>query len=117
VTVCEGCGQPEAGGARVPGQRSPYPPPGDVGVVAPNMAVELDGEGEILVTAAEFFGGYCRAPDAPRALYREGKLATGDVGEWTRARALKLVDRKKDILITAGGKNVSPSHREHRLRG
>src|SRR5262245_55257180 len=116
VNLCEAYGQTETGGALVSGQRGPYPPPGDVGVVAPNMAVELDGEGEILVTAAEFFGGYWRDPDATQALYRDGKLATGDVGEWTHTRALKLVDRKKDILITAGGKNVSPSNVENRLR-
>jgi len=116
VNLCEAYGQTETGGALVSGQRGPYPPPGNVGDVAPNMAVELDGDGEILVTAAEFFGGYWRDPDATRALYRQGKLATGDVGEWTGARALKLVDRKKDILITAGGKNVSPSHVENRLR-
>jgi len=116
VNLCEAYGQTETGGALVSGQRGPYPPPGDVGVVAPNMTVELDGEGEILVTAAEFFGGYWRDPDATRALYRDGKLTTGDVGEWTRTRALKLVDRKKDILITAGGKNVSPSNVENRLR-
>jgi long-chain acyl-CoA synthetase len=116
VNLCEAYGQTETGGALVSGQRGPYPPPGDVGDVAPNMAVELDGDGEILLTAAEFFGGYWRDPDATRALYRQGKLATGDVGEWTGARALKLVDRKKDILITAGGKNVSPSHVENRLR-
>ena len=116
VNLCEAYGQTETGGALVSGQRGPYPPPGDVGAVAPNMAVELDGDGEILVTAAEFFGGYWRDPDATRALYREGKLATGDVGEWTAGRALKLVDRKKDLLITAGGKNVSPSNVENRLR-
>src|SRR5207245_10281462 len=116
VKPCEAYGQTATGGALVSGQRGPYPPPGDVGAVAPNMAVELDGDGEILLTAAEFFGGYWRDPDATRALYRQGKLATGDVGEWTGARALKLVDRKKDILITAGGKNVSPSHVENRLR-
>jgi len=116
VNLCEAYGQTETGGALVSGQRGPYPPPGDVGDVAPNMAVTLDGDGEILVTAPEFFGGYWRDPDATQALYREGKLATGDVGEWTGGRALKLVDRKKDILITAGGKNVSPSHVENRLR-
>jgi long-chain acyl-CoA synthetase len=116
VNLCEAYGQTETGGALVSGQRGPYPPPGDVGAVAPNMAVELDGDGEILVTAAEFFGGYWRDPDATRALYRGGKLATGDVGEWTTGRALKLVDRKKDLLITAGGKNVSPSNVENRLR-
>jgi long-chain acyl-CoA synthetase len=116
VNLCEAYGQTETGGALVSGQRGPYPPPGDVGDVAPNMAVTLDGDGEILVTAPELFGGYWRDPDATQALYREGKLATGDVGEWTGRRALKLVDRKKDILITAGGKNVSPSHVENRLR-
>jgi long-chain acyl-CoA synthetase len=116
VNLCEAYGQTETGGALVSGQRGPYPEPGDVGSVAPNMTVELDDDGEILVTAAEFFGGYWRDPEATRALYRDGKLATGDVGEWTDGRALKLVDRKKDILITAGGKNVSPSLVENRLR-
>jgi long-chain acyl-CoA synthetase len=116
VNLCEAYGQTETGGALVSGQRGPFPPPGDVGAVAPNMAVELDRDGEILVTAAEFFGGYWRDPEATRALYRDGKLATGDVGEWTAGRALKLVDRKRDILITAGGKNVSPSLVENRLR-
>ena len=116
VNLCEAYGQTETGGALVSGQRGPYPPPGDVGAVAPNMAVELDEDGEILVTAAEFFGGYWRDPEATRALYRKGKLATGDVGAWIQGRVLKLVDRKKDILITAGGKNVSPSNVENRLR-
>ena len=116
VNLCEAYGQTETGGALVSGQRGPYPRPGDVGTVAPSMAVELDDDGEILVTAAEFFGGYWRDPEATRALYRDGRLTTGDVGEWTPARALKLVDRKKDILITAGGKNVSPSLVENRLR-
>ncbi len=116
VNLCEAYGQTETGGALVSGQRGPYPVPGDVGVVAPNVAVELDPDGEILVTAREGFGGYWRDPDATEALFRGGKLATGDVGEWTTERSLRLVDRKKDILITAGGKNVSPAHVENRLR-
>jgi long-chain acyl-CoA synthetase len=115
VNLCEAYGQTETGGALVSGQRGPYPRPGDVGMVAPNIAIELDADGEILVIG-ELFAGYWRDPDATRAMYRDGKLATGDVGEWTDARALRLVDRKKDILITAGGKNVSPSHVENRLR-
>jgi long-chain acyl-CoA synthetase len=115
VNLCEAYGQTETGGALVSGQRGPYPRPGDVGVVAPNIAIELDADGEILVRG-ELFAGYWRDPDATRAMYRDGKLATGDVGEWTDARALRLVDRKKDILITAGGKNASPSHVENRLR-
>jgi long-chain acyl-CoA synthetase len=115
VNLCEAYGQTETGGALISGQLGPYPPPGDVGVAAPNMAVELDADGEILVAAADGFGGYWRDAEATQALYRGARLATGDVGEWI-AGALKLVDRKKDILITAGGKNVSPSHVENRLR-
>jgi len=116
VNLCEAYGQTETGGALVTGQRGPYPRPGDVGTGAPNIEVELDADGEVLVSAREFFGGYWRDPDATRALYRDGKLLTGDVGEWTAAHALKLVDRKKDIVITAGGTNVSPSRVENLLR-
>ena len=47
---------------------------------------------------------------------RAAALVTGDVGAWTPEGRLRLVDRKKDILITAGGKNVSPAHVENRLR-
>jgi long-chain acyl-CoA synthetase len=115
VNLCEAYGQTETGGALVSGQRGPYPRPGDVGVVAPNIAIELAADGEILVKG-EMFAGYWRDPDATGAMYRDGKLATGDVGEWTDGRALRLVDRKKDLLITAGGKNVSPSLVENRLR-
>ena len=116
VNLCEAYGQTETGGALVTGQRGPYPRPGDVGTGAPNIEIELDADGEVLVSAREFFGGYWRDPDATRALYRDGKLLTGDVGEWTAAHALKLVDRKKDIVITAGGTNVSPSRVENLLR-
>jgi len=116
VNVCECYGQTETGGALVSGQRSPFPPPGDVGVAAPNIEVALGDEGEVWVRAPEFFAGYWRDPAATVALYRDGWMLTGDVGEWTEPGALRLVDRKKDILITAGGKNVSPSQVENRLR-
>src|SRR4030095_1606117 len=88
VNLCEAYGQTETGGALVSGQRGPYPRPGDVGVVAPNIAIELDADGEILVSG-ELFAGYWRDPGATAALYRDGKLATGDVGEWTDGRALR----------------------------
>jgi long-chain acyl-CoA synthetase len=89
VNLCEAYGQTETGGALVSGQCGPYPRPGDVGVVAPNIAIELAADGEILVTG-EMFAGYWRDPDATSAMYRDGKLATG--------------------------KNVSPSLVENRLR-
>src|SRR5256712_2907435 len=75
VNLCEAYGQTETGGALVSRQRGPYPMPGDLGVVAPNLGVELGPDRGILVAAAEFFGGYWRDPDATRALYRQGKLA------------------------------------------
>ncbi len=116
VNLCEAYGQTETGGALISGQRGPFPRPGDVGGPAPNMEIHLGPDGEILVATKEFFGGYWRDPEATRALYADGRQVTGDVGEWTRGHALRLVDRKRDILITAGGKNVSPSQIESRLR-
>lgn len=116
VNVCEAYGQTETGGAIVAGQPGPFPRPGDVGLPAPNVRVALSGDGEILVAAPDLFAGYWRDPEATRALHRDGAQATGDVGAWTAGGALRLVDRKKDILITAGGKNVSPSGVENQLR-
>src|SRR5262249_31130820 len=116
ANLCERYGQTETGGALVSRQRGPYPRPGDVGATAPNMAVELDADGEILVRAAEFFGGYWRDPQTPPARYPEGQLPTRDIGERTASHSLKLIDRKKATLITAGGKNVSPSVVENQLR-
>ena len=112
VNVCEAYGQTETGGALISGQRGPFPRPGDVGALAPNVEVRLDGEGGILVRGPDLFAGYWNEPEETA----DGWLVTGDVGEWTDARALRLVDRRKDILITAGGKNVSPAGVESRLR-
>src|SRR4029453_17209496 len=75
VNLCEAYGQTETGGALVSGQCGPYPRPGDVGVVAPNIAIELAADGEILVTG-EMFAGYWRDPDATPAMYRARKLGT-----------------------------------------
>jgi len=123
VNVCEAYGQTETGGALVSGQQGPFPRPGDVGTPAPNMRVTLGRDNEVLVQAPDLFAGYWRDPDATAALFREGRLATGDIGEWVVSRepsggtkSLKLVDRQKDLLVTAGGKNVSPAQVETVLR-
>src|SRR6267142_1693418 len=116
VNVCEAYGQTETGGALISGQRGPFPRPGDVGALAPNVGVRLDGEGGIAVRCPDLFAGYWREPEDTAAAFRDGWLVTGDVGEWTERGALRLVDRRKDILITAGGKNVSPAGVESRLR-
>jgi len=123
VNVCEAYGQTETGGALVAGQQGPFPRPGDVGTPAPNMRVSLGRDNEVLVQAPDLFAGYWRDPDATAALSRDGQLATGDIGEWVVSReptgetkSLKLVDRQKDLLVTAGGKNVSPAQVETCLR-
>jgi long-chain acyl-CoA synthetase len=119
VNVCEAYGQTETGGALISGQRGPFPKPGDVGALAPGVEVRLDDEGGILVRSADLFAGYWHEPDETAASFRDGRdgwLVTGDVGEWTEHGALRLVDRRKDILITAGGKNVSPAGVENCLR-
>ena len=123
VNVCECYGQTETGGALITGQCGPYPRAGDVGTAAPNVDVRLGDDGEVLVRAPDVFAGYWHDPDATAATFSGEWLVTGDVGEWlapatdfASERVLKLVDRKKDLLITAGGKNVSPSQVENRLR-
>jgi long-chain acyl-CoA synthetase len=116
VNVCEAYGQTETGGGLISGQRGPFPTPGDVGVAAPETSIALGPDGEILVRAPDVFAGYWRDAEATATAFRDGWLRTGDVGEWRAGGALRLVDRKRDILVTAGGKNVSPSQVENRLR-
>jgi long-chain acyl-CoA synthetase len=116
VNLCEAYGQTETGGALVSGQLGPYPRPGDVGIPAPGIEIELGPGGEVLVRGRDLFAGYWRDPEATAAAYQDGWLMTGDVGERLPGGALRLVDRKKDLVITAGGKNVSPAQVETSLR-
>ncbi len=116
VNLCEAYGQTETGGALVSGQRGPYPRPGDVGTPAPNVEVALGDDGELRVRGADLFAGYWRDAEATAAAYRDGWLLTGDVAERTTDGDIRLVDRRKDLLITAGGKNVSPAQIETVLR-
>jgi long-chain acyl-CoA synthetase len=116
VNLCEAYGQTETGGALVSGQRGPYPRPGDVGTPAPNIEVTLAADGELLVRGPDLFAGYWRDPEATTAGYRDGWLLTGDLAERRADGSICLVGRRRDVLITAGGKNVSPSQIETCLR-
>ncbi len=116
VNLCEAYGQTETGGALVSGQRGPYPRPGDVGTAAPGIEITFGDGSEVLVRGPDLFAGYWRDAGATAAAYHDGWLRTGDVGEWGPGGALRLVDRQKDLVITAGGKNVSPSQVETCLR-
>ena len=91
---------------------------GTVGEAHPGVEIRLDETtGEILTRHPGSFAGYWNRPDATtEALDAEGWLHTGDVGEWVDGTHLKIVDRIKDIIITAGGKNISPSELENAIK-
>ncbi|HEV8436681.1 MAG TPA: AMP-binding protein [Methylomirabilota bacterium] len=116
LNLLEVYGQTEAGGAIISGQQGEHRRPGDVGAIAPNVRLALASDGEILARSSYFFAGYWQDPGATAEAFLDGALMTGDVGEWATDGTLRLIDRKKDFLITAGGKNISPAHVENRLR-
>ncbi|MEE8523471.1 MAG: AMP-binding protein [Thermoanaerobaculia bacterium] len=89
---------------------------GTVGTPNPGAEVRLADDGEILVRHDAVFKGYFRDDAATAAaIDQDGWLHTGDVGAWD-GDYLRIVDRKKDIVITSGGKNVSPSEIENKLK-
>ena len=119
VNVCEIYGQTEEAGAIISGQPGPFPRPGDVGTVAPGFELALADSGEILIRGEHVFEGYWGNAAATReVLGDDGWLRTGDVGEWIAAapRRLRLVDRARDFIVTAGGKTLSPSYIENIVR-
>ena len=91
---------------------------GTVGEPYPGVELQLDDEtGEILMRHDGVFAGYWRNPAATAsAVDAEAWLHTGDVGVWVDGTHVKIVDRLKDIIITAGGKNISPSEIENVLK-
>jgi len=87
-----------------------------VGKPLPSVELKLAEDGEILAKGDSVFGGYHKDPDATReAFTQDGWLKTGDVGRFTEDGFLQIVDRKKEILVTAGGKNVPPANIELRF--
>jgi long-chain acyl-CoA synthetase len=116
VNVCEIYGQTEEAGAIIAGQAGPFPTPGDVGTVAAGIELRLSPSGEILVRGEFFFDGYWNNPETTReVLGTDGWLHTGDIGKLEGGR-LKLIDRARDFIVTAGGKTLSPSFIENLLR-
>ena len=90
---------------------------GSVGPALPGFEVRLAEDGELLVRSETVFKGYYKDPDATAAvLTPDGWLRTGDVGEIDADGLVTITDRKKDIIVTAGGKNVAPQNIENELK-
>jgi long-chain acyl-CoA synthetase len=89
---------------------------GTVGTVAPATEVRISAEGEILLRGPHVFMGYLNQPEKTAEAVRDGWLHTGDVGLVDNEGYLKITDRMKDIIITAGGKNITPSEIENQLK-
>ena len=89
---------------------------GTVGRSLPESEVKIAEDGEILIQHGGIFQGYFKEPEATAAALEGGWFHTGDVGEVDAEGYLKITDRKKDLIITAGGKNVAPQYIENLLK-
>ncbi|MFD9968989.1 AMP-dependent synthetase/ligase [Streptomyces sp. NPDC059011] len=115
VTVFEGFGLTESSAAATanPPERTKY---GTVGQPIPGTTVHIAEDGEVWLHGPQVFSGYLNDPKATDAVLKDGWLATGDLGSLDEDGYLTITGRKKEILVTSGGKSVSPIGLEERVR-
>ncbi|EHP40894.1 AMP-dependent synthetase and ligase [Cupriavidus basilensis OR16] len=90
--------------------------PGSIGIALPHTEVKVSHEGELLVRGPQVFMGYLNLPAKTAETMADGWLRTGDVGRVDAQGYFYITDRMKDLIITAGGKNVTPSEWENQLK-
>ncbi|MFC3726976.1 AMP-dependent synthetase/ligase [Neoaquamicrobium sediminum] len=115
VPLVEVYGATETSGVAL-GQKTEHLLPGCVGTAAAGVEARMGDHGELLVRGPTVFVGYYKNEEATAAALRDGWLHTGDVVA-EEGGQFKIVDRLKDIMITAGGKNLSPSEIENTVKG
>jgi long-subunit acyl-CoA synthetase (AMP-forming) len=90
---------------------------GTVGPAAPGVEIKLDADGEVLVRSDVVMIGYRNLPEKTSETFTEdGWLRTGDIGSFDEDGYLKIVDRKKELIISAAGKNMSPANIEATIK-
>ena len=114
VPLREGYGQTESTGV-IAIQGIDNPRLGYVGTPLPGVEVKIAEDGEILARGDNVFQGYYKNKELTEETIKDGWLHTGDVGALIDGH-LKIMDRKKDIIITAGGKNITPAFIENKLK-
>jgi long-chain acyl-CoA synthetase len=97
-------------------QRAAFPSPTAGGAAIYPREIRLGPDGELLVRGPGLFRGYWKNDEGTRAAVSDGWLATGDIAQASGTGEWRIVDRKKDIMITSGGKNIAPSEIENLLK-
>src|SRR6476646_7169339 len=115
VLVLEGWGMTETSTAATISSEEDFKV-GTIGKPFPGCEIRIADDGEILVKGPNVFQGYYKNEEATRETIVDGWLHTGDIGEIDEDGFIKITGRKKDIIITAGGKNITPANLENEIK-